>query len=211
MMMMIRFVTATAPPFNRRGMMLNVVRRQLGVVQTKTLSSRNVVVSGQSTTKLAVWCCRLAQQQQRGFSGAGRPPMPRVLPPTSPPPPGAAAVPPPPGAAAAAVPFKVQASTAGTGHIGESVPGFYARTKDRTPVSWTSLFVVGVVAASAVTYYRIERERRLERAMGKVVSSESDGSGWTPRPDFLAKRKFVPTKWGWFPVEDGFGARELLL
>lgn len=82
----------------------------------------------------------------------------------------------------------------------------YERTKDRGPVSWTSLFLVTVAAASAVAYYRIEREKRLEAAMGQVVSSESDG--WTPRPDYLAKRKFVPTQYGWFPVEDGFGARE---
>ena len=60
-----------------------------------------------------------------------------------------------------------------------------------------------------MAYYSVERERRLERAMGKVVSSESDG--WTPRPDYLAKRKFVPTKAGWFPVDDGFGAREFTL
>jgi hypothetical protein len=76
----------------------------------------------------------------------------------------------------------------------------YARTKDRGPVSWPSLFLVAVAAATAVAYYRIERERRLEAAMGKVVSSESDG--WTPRPDYLAKRKFVATKYGWFPVDD---------
>jgi hypothetical protein len=88
----------------------------------------------------------------------------------------------------------------------ESSPGVYARTKDRGPVSWPSLFLVTIAAASAVAYYRVERERRLESAMGKVVSSESDG--WTPRPDYLAKRKFKATKWGWFPVEDGFGARE---
>jgi hypothetical protein len=71
---------------------------------------------------------------------------------------------------------------------------------------------VGVAAASAVAYFRIERERRLERAMGKVVSSESNsddadggagGGGWSPEPDNLAKRKFVATKWGWFPVDDG--------
>ncbi len=83
---------------------------------------------------------------------------------------------------------------------------------------------MGVAAASAVAYYSIERERRLEAAMGKVVSSESDGTylffrtqrisfstiiilGWTPRPDYLAKRKFVKTNFGYFPVEDGFGAR----
>ena len=85
----------------------------------------------------------------------------------------------------------------------------YARTRNRGPVSWPALFLVSVAAASAVAYYSVERERRLERAMGKVVSSESEG--WTPRPDYLAKRKFVPTKSGWFPVDDGFGARECTL
>jgi hypothetical protein len=82
----------------------------------------------------------------------------------------------------------------------------YARTRNRGPVSWPSLFLVGVAAASAVGYYQIERERRLEAAMGKVVTSESDG--WSPRPNYLAKRKFVATKYGWFPMADGFGARE---
>jgi len=78
----------------------------------------------------------------------------------------------------------------------------------RGPVSWRSLFLVGVTAASAVAYYQVERERRLEEAMGKIVSSESDDAGWTPRPDYLAKRKFFATKYGWFPQKDGFGARE---
>ena len=77
---------------------------------------------------------------------------------------------------------------------------------NRGPVSWPSLFLVAVTAASAVAYFQVERERRLEQAMGKIVSSES--KGWTPRPDYLAKRKFVPTKFGWFPQKDGFGARE---
>ena len=92
-----------------------------------------------------------------------------------------------------------------------SVAGFYEVAKDKTPVSWTSLFLVGVAAASAVAYYKIERERRLERAMGQVVSSEYDNK-WSPRPDILAKRKFVKTKWGWFPQEDAAGgAREFFL
>jgi hypothetical protein len=65
-----------------------------------------------------------------------------------------------------------------------------------------------VAAASAVAYFKIEREKRLESAMGKIVSSESEG--WTPNPDVMAKRKFVQTSAGWFPVQDGFGARELL-
>jgi len=73
-------------------------------------------------------------------------------------------------------------------------------------VSWPSLFLVGITAASAVAYFQIERERRLEQAMGKIVSSESDG--WSPRPERLKGRKFVPTKSGWFPLKDGFGARE---
>jgi hypothetical protein len=87
----------------------------------------------------------------------------------------------------------------------------YSRTHNRGPVSWQSLFLIGVAAASAVAYYQIERERRLEQAMGKIVSSELDGSGWTPRPDYLAKRKFIPTKYGWFPMADAFGARELTI
>jgi len=75
--------------------------------------------------------------------------------------------------------------------------------KDRGPVSWPSLFLVGIAATSIVAYYNIERERRLESAMGRVVSSESEG--WTPNPDSMAPRKFKLTPWGWFPEDDGFG------
>ena len=82
----------------------------------------------------------------------------------------------------------------------------HMRTKDKSPVSWSMLFFTGVAAASAVAYYRIERERRLERAMGKVVSSESEG--YSPNPNNYAKRKFVATKWGWMPRDDAFGAGE---
>ena len=39
----------------------------------------------------------------------------------------------------------------------------------RGPVSWIGLGLVTVAAASAVGYYQIERERRLENAMGKIV------------------------------------------
>ena len=84
---------------------------------------------------------------------------------------------------------------------GKAFPGVYM--KDRGPVSWPSLFLVGIAAASIVAYYNIERERRLESAMGRVVSSESDG--WSPNPDVMAPRKFKLTKWGWFPEDDGFG------
>ena len=79
-------------------------------------------------------------------------------------------------------------------------------TKNKGPVSWMSLFLVGVAAASVTAYYKLERERRLEKAMRKVVSSESDG--WSPNPEVLAKRKFKRTPWGWFPEEDAFGAGE---
>jgi hypothetical protein len=64
---------------------------------------------------------------------------------------------------------------------------------------------VGIAAASIVAYYNIERERRLESAMGRIVSSESP-EGWTPNPDVMAPRKFQLTPWGWFPEDDGFGA-----
>lgn len=76
-------------------------------------------------------------------------------------------------------------------------------TRNRGPVSWPALGLVAVAAASVVTYYKVERERRLENAMGKIVSSESDG--WSPNPEFLAKRKWKLTKYGWFPAEDAFG------
>lgn len=37
-------------------------------------------------------------------------------------------------------------------------------------MTWPALGLVAIVAGSAVAYYRIERERRLENAMGKIVS-----------------------------------------
>lgn len=116
----------------------------------------------------------------------------------------------PPGSSNAAKVDSAAAPTfAGTGAQRRAESELYQRTRDRGPVSWPSLFLVGVAALSAVSYYRIERERRLEEAMGKIVSSESD-QGWTPRPDYLAKRTFVKTNAGWFPRDDGFGARECL-
>lgn len=97
----------------------------------------------------------------------------------------------------------VAKTRAGTGKSTQAPPTSYI--KDRGPVSWPSLFLVGVAAASIVAYYNIERERRLESAMGRVVSSESP-EGWTPNPDVMAPRKFQLTPWGWFPEDDGFGA-----
>jgi len=76
----------------------------------------------------------------------------------------------------------------------------------RGPVSWAGLGLVAIVAASAVSYYQVERERRLENAMGKIVSSES---GWSPNSEYFAKRQFKRTKFGWFPMEDAYGGGEL--
>jgi len=87
-------------------------------------------------------------------------------------------------------------AAAGGGNTGFSMRG---------PVTWPALGLVAVAAASAVAYYKIERERRLENAMGKIVSSEL---GWSPNPELLARRQYVRTKWGWFPKEDAFGGGE---
>uniref|UniRef100_A0A7S0TCE2 Thioredoxin domain-containing protein n=1 Tax=Pseudo-nitzschia delicatissima TaxID=44447 RepID=A0A7S0TCE2_9STRA len=62
---------------------------------------------------------------------------------------------------------------AGSGKVASSAPYI----KDRGPVSWPSLFLVGIAAASVVAYYNIERERRLESAMGRVVSTGKPAIG----------------------------------
>lgn len=64
---------------------------------------------------------------------------------------------------------------AGTGKTPTAIHVPYI--KDRGPVSWPSLFLVGIAAASVVAYYNIERERRLESAMGKVVSTGKPAIG----------------------------------
>ena len=79
--------------------------------------------------------------------------------------------------------------------------------KGRGPVSWTMLGVVGVAAAAAVAYYRVERERRLEKALGTIVSSES---GWSPGPSW-ANRVYKNTKFGWYPVQEPFSSCEFAL
>lgn len=63
---------------------------------------------------------------------------------------------------------KYAKTTAGSGSSGESNTS--SSMIPRGPVSWTALGLVTVAAASAVSYYQIERERRLEQAMGKIVS-----------------------------------------
>lgn len=62
---------------------------------------------------------------------------------------------------------------AGSGKVATEAPYI----KDRGPVSWPSLFLVGIAAASVVAYYNIERERRLESAMGRVVSTGKPAIG----------------------------------
>jgi len=47
----------------------------------------------------------------------------------------------------------------------------------RGPVSWAGLGLVAVAAASGVSYYQIERERRMEQAMGKIVSTGKPAIG----------------------------------
>ena len=56
---------------------------------------------------------------------------------------------------------------AGTGH---EDGGWGSSIIPRGPVTWPALGLITVAAASAVGYYQIERERRLENAMGKIVS-----------------------------------------
>jgi hypothetical protein len=102
-------------------------------------------------------------------------------------------------------------TTAGTGRV--AIDGSEEFARNRGPVSWAAFGLVAVASASAVGYFQVERERRLERAMGKVVSSMykngSEDEGWSPNPEFLAKRKWKLTKFGWFPEEDAFGGGEL--
>jgi len=114
--------------------------------------------------------------------------------------------PPPPSNIGAAAPSSIKhaKTSAGTGDP-EGLGGTGTGFSTRGPVTWPALGLVAIAAASAVAYYKIERERRLENAMGKVVSSES---GWSPNPELLARRKYVRTKWGWFPKEDAFGGGE---
>jgi len=74
----------------------------------------------------------------------------------------------------------------------------------RGPVSWTNLGAVAVVSAAAVAYFKIQRERRLEEAVGKIVTSES--AGWTPDRENYAPRKFKLLPDGkWMPEEDHWG------
>ena len=164
-------------PFSQRSKLINVTTRS--VTYQSSLESRMI-----RTFRFgSVSAGRLRSSGRRFFTS----PPPKESPtPGSPPPPPLS------GPAAS--------RTQGIG-TGKGVPGSYI--KDRGPVSWPSLFLVGIAAASIVAYYNIERERRLESAMGRVVSSES--GGWTPNPDVMAPRKFKLTPWGWFPEEDAFG------
>ena len=74
---------------------------------------------------------------------------------------------------------------AGTGNMdgldGGKDSGVAMSMIPRGPVSWASLGLVAVAAASAVAYYQIERERRLENAMGKIVSYSLSGGASTSR------------------------------
>lgn len=66
--------------------------------------------------------------------------------------------------------IKYAKTSAGTGAPDGGAGGGAAAFSTRGPVTWPALGLVAIVAGSAVAYYRIERERRLENAMGKIVS-----------------------------------------
>jgi len=90
----------------------------------------------------------------------------------------------------------------GSKHLNETAP-----SAKRGPVSWTNLSLVAVASAAAVGYFKVQRERRLEEAVGKIVTSESDG--WTPDKENFAPRKFYQTEDGkWFPKTDQWGGCE---
>jgi len=87
----------------------------------------------------------------------------------------------PPPASANLDAAKKAKTRAGTGNIdgtdGGIASGVGMSMIPRGPVSWASLGLVAVAAASAIAYYQIERERRLENAMGKIVSTGKPAIG----------------------------------
>ena len=95
----------------------------------------------------------------------------------------------------------------------EAAHAYIGRSSKRGPVSWPLLGLAAVAAATGVSYYTIERERRLEKAMGTVVSSESgsdNSTRWSPG-DGWAPRKFKLTQWGWFPEDHANTIRECVI
>jgi len=66
---------------------------------------------------------------------------------------------------------------AGTGHVDGTQGKGSMSMIPRGPVSWAGLGLVAVAAASGVSYYQIERERRMEQAMGKIVSTGKPAIG----------------------------------
>jgi len=81
----------------------------------------------------------------------------------------------PPPAKGPVPPKGTKTQGAGTGTASDAAVHEFTRT--RGPVTWPALGLVAVAAASAVGYYRIERERRLEQAMGKIVSTGKPAIG----------------------------------
>jgi protein SCO1/2 len=70
-------------------------------------------------------------------------------------------------------------TSAGSGKMNDT--DIHSFSIGRGPVSWPALGLVAITAASLVAYYKIERERRLEEAMGKIVSTgrPAIGGPWT--------------------------------
>jgi hypothetical protein len=105
-------------------------------------------------------------------------------------------------------------TAAGTGRLIENPGEEFSR--NRGPVSWAALALMAVASASAVGYFQVQRERRLEQAMGKIVSSTyrnggGEEEGWSPNPEIFAKKKWLRTKYGWFPEKDAFGGGEFVI
>jgi len=71
-------------------------------------------------------------------------------------------------------------TTAGTGRLPGALSG-EEFSRNRGPISWAAFGLVAVASASAVGYYQVERERRIEKAMGKVVTTGKPAIGgpWT--------------------------------
>ena len=113
----------------------------------------------------------IQSKSRRIFSTGGKPEPPaNSAKPQATPPPPAAPAPSKEG-------IKYAKTSAGTGAPdGAAGGGGGAAFSTRGPVTWPALGLVAIAAGSAVAYYRIERERRLENAMGKIVSDNLSAS-----------------------------------
>lgn len=117
----------------------------------------------------------IQSKSRRIFSTGGKPEAPANSAAKEAPPAPASTAPPPAAQAPSSArdSIKYAKTTAGTGAPDGAAGGAGAQFSTRGPVTWPALGLVAIAAGSAVAYYRIERERRLENAMGKIVSLSS--------------------------------------